>query len=214
MGVQLSKTSHQIIFLILIPILSICLVYVVGTLLQRYIPQPWILFIDSVGVLGMYTIIFRLFDNSIWQLFSSGIFQIVDVPNLNGTWVGELRSSYDDNKNPYEVRVEIIQTFSNIKVFAYFKQSWSYSIIASFHPEADKRQVLHYIYRNEPRNNAKPTMQGHYGAAKHEFIKDKESMECSYYNEPPRDRGWYGSFNVKRKKRSFFENIFPSLRKI
>lgn len=209
MGVQLSKVSHQIIFLLLFPFISAGVTFLLNSLLQAYIPMQWILLIDSIGVLGMYTILFRIFNDTLWQLFPQGMLAIVDVPNLNGTWTGELRSSFDNNTTPYKVRVEIVQTFSRIRVFAYFQRSWSYSIVANFHKEHDGRQVLHYVYKNEPRNNAAATMHGHYGAGKHEYLKSKDIMECSYYNEPPRDRGWYGKFDVKRKKRTLFRLLFP-----
>lgn len=212
MGVQLSKTSHQIIFILILPIISIIFTYLINVFLQKYITYPWVFLIDSVGVLGMYSLLFQLFNYSLWQLFPVGVLQIVDVPNLNGTWTGELRSSYDKNTTPYEVRVEVVQTFSSVKVYSYFDRSWSFSIVSDFYKEADGRMVLHYVYRNEPRNNASPTMHGHYGAAKHEYLPEKEIMECSYYNEPPRDRGWYGRYNVKRRKRSLLELLFPSLR--
>lgn len=209
MGVQLSKTSHKIIFLGVIPILSIGFALGLNTLLQEYISPPWIFLIDGAGVLGMYTFLFRVFNDSLWQIFPQGMLTIVDVPNLNGTWTGELRSSFDNNAIPYKVRVEVVQSFSTIKVFAYFQRSWSYSIVADFYKESDGRQVLHYVYKNDPRNNAVSTMHGHYGVGKHEFLKDKDVMECSYYNEPPRDRGWYGSFNVKRKKTTLIRRVFP-----
>src|SRR3990167_5104108 len=202
MGVQFSKFSHQVIFLIIIPFISVIFAYLVNVLLQDYIPYPWILLIDSAGVLGMYSFLFQVFNYALWQIFPTGLFQIVNVPNLNGTWMGELRSSYDKNRTPYKVRVEIIQTFSSIKVYSYFERSWSFSIVADFHQEADGRKALHYVFRNEPRNNALPAMQGHYGAAKHEYLPQRAIMERSYYNEPPRGRGWYGSYNVKRRKRS------------
>lgn len=212
MGVQLSKLSHQIIFLIILPVISAVFAYIFNFFLQEHIPYPWIFLIDSFGILGMYSLLFQLINYSLWQLFPVGLFQVVDVPNLNGTWIGKLRSSYDKNTTPYGVRVEVIQTFSNIKVYSYFRRSWSFSIVADFYKEADGRKVLHYIYRNEPRNNASPGMHGHYGAAKHDYLPEKEIMECSYYNEPPRNRGWYGSFNVKRRKRSLLEILFPSIR--
>lgn len=213
MGVQLSKLSHQLIFLIILPIISAAFAYLANIFLQEQISFPWIFLVDSFGVLGMYTFLFQLFNYSLWQLFPAGMFQIVEVPNLNGTWIGKLRSSYDNNSTPYDVRVEVIQTFSSIKVYSYFSRSWSFSIVSDFYKEADGRKVLHYIYRNEPRNNAVPTMHGHYGAAKHEYIASRDTMECSYYNEPPRNRGWYGSYNVKRKKRNLIEVILPSLRR-
>ena len=84
-------------------------------------------------------------------------------------------------------------------------------IVADFYKESDNRQVLHYVYKNELRNNAKPTMHGHYGAGKHEYLKSKDVMECSYYNEPPRQRGWFGKFDVKRKKRTFIGRLLPIL---
>lgn len=213
MGVQLSKLSHQLIFLIVLPLISAAFAYLINLSLQEYISSPWIFLVDSLGVLGMYSFLFQLFNYSLWQLFPAGIFPIVAVPNLNGTWIGKLRSSYDNNRTSYEVRVEVIQTFSNIKVYSYFNKSWSFSIVSDFYKEADGRKVLHYIYRNEPRNNALPTMHGHYGAAKHEYIESRDTMECSYYNEPPRNRGWYGNYNVKRKKRKLIEAVLPSFRR-
>jgi hypothetical protein len=211
MGVQLSKTSHKVIFLIILPTISIFVTFVLNTWLQQYIPTPWILIIDSAGVLGIYTLLFTLFNDCLWQLFPQGMLHVVDVPNLNGVWNGGLRSSFDNNVKAYKVCVKVIQTFSEIKVFAYFEKSWSYSIVADFYKEADGRQVLHYVYKNEPRNNAASTMHGHYGAGKHEYIKTRDNMECSYYNEPPRDRGWYGKFNVKREKRSLLKYLFPRI---
>lgn len=211
MGIQLSKISHLIIFLIIMPIISASIAYALNLTLQKYVSTPWIFLVDSMGVLGTYTILLRIFNDSLWQFFPQGFLGIVDVPNLNGTWTGKLYSSFDKNTSPYKTRVEMVQTFSDIKVFAYFQRSWSYSIVADFQREADGRQVLHYVYRNEPRNNASVTMQGHNGAGKHEYIKSKDVMECSYYNEPPHGRGWYGKFDVKREKRTFIEYIFPTL---
>jgi hypothetical protein len=211
MGVQLSKISHVIIFILLIPAISIGLTLIINSFLQEQISAPWILLIDSAGVLGIYTILFKIFNDCLWQIFPQGMLSIIDVPNLNGSWMGKLRSSYDGNSTAYDARIEIIQTFSNIKVFGYFGRSWSQSIVADFYKEGDGREVLHYVYRNEPRNSATPGMNGHYGAGKHEYLKSRDMMECSYYNEPPRGRGWFGKFNVKRKKISLLRLLFPTL---
>lgn len=212
MGVKLSKFSHQICFLVILPAISIIFAFLINYYVQKFLTYPLTLIIDSLGALGAYTLLFQLFNYSLWQFVPKGFCGIVNVPNLNGTWIGNLNSSFDQNSTAYRVRVEIVQTFLDIKVYCYFQKSWSFSIVADFYEEADGRKVLHYVYRNELRNNASPTMQGHYGAAKHEYVEEKNLMECSYYNEPPRDRGWYGSYNVKRRKRSLKNILFPSIR--
>lgn len=53
---------------------------------------------------------------------------------------------------------------------------------------------------------------GHYGAGKHAYLKGRDLMECSYYNEPPRERVWFGKFDVKRKKRRLIRYLFPVLK--
>lgn len=210
MGVKLTKFSHQIIFLLLLPLLSIGSVLWFNTFLQQNIQQQFLPLIDSFGILGMYGLLFQVFNKSLWQIIPQGFLGVIEVPNINGIWTGQLRSSFDENTTLYSTKVKIVQTFSEIKIYCYFQRSWSYSIVAGFYKESDGRQVLHYIYRNEPKGGAPSAMQPHNGAAKHEYIKATDKMACYYYNEPPRDRGHYGNYTVKRQKRTFINRIFPT----
>ena len=200
MRIDLSKTSHILFFVILIPAFSILGVLVLHHLLS-YVLQPisstwYIPVIDTVGGIGAYSLLYGLFSKYLWKLSVFRQLGIVECPNLEGSWKGYLQSSYDHFKKKYSCVLEITQSFSSITACMYFDKSSSVSLIADFVKERNGDMALHFEYANDPNETAEETMHIHYGVAKLIYYPDSNKIKGSYYNSGQHDRGNWGMIEL------------------
>lgn len=101
----------------------------------------------------------------LWEVFRRWLWRwkwfqgwLVDVPDLNGEWLGTASSSYVDPTTgkagePRQVLLEIVQTFTSISIafHALTLTSQSNSVAANFVTDPDaRRRRLVYTYLNEP----------------------------------------------------------------
>ena len=91
--------------------------------------------------------------------------RLVTIPDLNGTWKGYLKSSYDQFTREYVATLEIKQTWTKISLALNTKTSSSKSLIAAIVNHAVEKPLLTYQYANEPRVEAVQTMHVHRGTA-------------------------------------------------
>lgn len=195
MRINLRKFTHILFFLVIIPGLSVLVVLVQNYLLKPFSGEWFFPYLESLGFIGAYAILFTLFDRYFWKLPYFRMLGIVGFPNLQGRWRGNIVSSFDNKK--VKTFIEIRQTFLAIYVDMYCPQSQSTSLIADF-VWADNNQLeLHYEYRNEPEEGAEKTMNPHNGTAKLNYFEDKNTLKGSYYNANRFDRGNTGTLEFK-----------------
>jgi predicted pore-forming effector associated with SMODS systems len=207
MGVNLEKHRHVIFFVVVLPAASILVAWLINALVQSVVDARWLFLYDTIGVLGAYAALYRLFNDRAWRW---PIFQkvgVVDVPDLNGRWLGSVKSSHNEGGTEVRAALEIRQTFAKVSVSLYFPQSRSSSIIAGFSSEPDGPVALHYEYQNMPHADAADSMHMHRGTATLRFIMASGALEGSYYNWGRDDRGHVGTMNFSREGSGLKESI-------
>jgi len=195
--IDLTKSSQVIFFVIVLPILSVALVLTVSFLLQPIENKWYSPFIDGLGFIGAYILLFSFFDKIAWKYRIFKVLGIVGVSFIGGRWKGYIESSYDGRTTKYHAFLEIYQTFSKIKTCLYTETSFSSSLMADFVTAPSGHQELHYEYHNEPNETANIAMHGHDGVAKLSFQKEQRELVGSYYTTSQHDRGNIGSLHFK-----------------
>jgi len=108
------------------------------------------------------------FDRWLWRL--PGVRQVVKVPDLSGTWKGEVRTEWkarksDPSAEPTEAYLVVHQTFSTVSVAMLTVESDSETLSATLdhkrHPA-----TLTYTYRNTPRPAVRHRSEPHLGTAR------------------------------------------------
>lgn len=154
----------------------------------------WWLRLPSFG--GFYGILHKVFDQYLWRWAALGKLGLVRVPDLNGEWTGEIRSSHAPGGEPTPVRVLIRQRWSKLAVRLEATHSGSDSVMARLKTGDVVHPTLDYMYVNEPAAGACETMHAHRGTAMLE-LKD-EMLEGDYYTG--RDRREIGTIRLQRKQ--------------
>ena len=155
-------------------------------------PQWWV---SVPSLAACYSVLYWLFDHYLWKLGLLRRLGLIMLPDLNGTWDGEVKSSYSKFGDPFPVCVTIVQRWSKMVVRLDTEHSRSQSTMASLktidlpHPE------LSYQYVNEPKPNAPDTMEMHRGTTTLELICC--SLEGGYYTG--RGRGELGTLKLRRR---------------
>jgi predicted pore-forming effector associated with SMODS systems len=121
-------------------------------------------FLPTAIVIG-----FAIFDQWLWRL--SAISKIVHMPNLIGTWRGELVSMHlDDDGNEtthagFVVVLTIRQTFTSISLTMMTEKSKSRSAAESIVRNANGDYTVYYHYNNVPKLSSRARLQLHAGGA-------------------------------------------------
>lgn len=180
-----SVNSSRLRVYIFIGLLCVFLTPIFNNLLEHFSLlsklQPWVSAGPSFA--GTYAIVFSLYNKFGWKLQWLQYFGLSSVRNLNGTYKGELLSSYNkDTKIPLEL--SITQTWS--KIVVYMKTgndtSESYSYMASIFEIDGKSSRLAYSFTNKPFNAiADSDMQPHDGTANIAFHNNGKAMG-TYFN--------------------------------
>ncbi len=195
MSISFSKPQHILVFGLILPALSIPLVFITNWICRQFIHPDYLIFVDTFGVIGAYGFLYSLFDNFVWKWPLLRMLGIVDGPDLSGRWRGTLISSFDGKKEVPAV-LEITQTFSAIRVDMYFEKSSSTSLLASFVRERNGQLALHYEYQNDPNEIADETMNVHYGSARLVYVQDRHNLDGTYYNPDRYERGHFGTIRI------------------
>ena len=154
---------------------------------------PW--WVDAPSVIGIFGILYELFDKWLWRVSILRRIGIVKVPDLNGRWDVEGHTSFDSNLS-FSGEIVIQQTWTAISVFMEATNSRSHSLSASLLVEQPEGCILSYEYRNEPKPRAPSTMHAHRGTCVLR-LKDAEFLEGEYYSG--RDRQNYGGLLLRRR---------------
>ena len=153
---------------------------------------PWWLSVPSFT--GCYLGLYWLFDRYVWRLGLLRKLRLTQLPDLNGKWVGEVQSSYNQYGPAYPVSVVILQRWSKMVLTLETEHSRSSSITASLRTTDLPNPELSYQYANEPKPGAPSTMQIHKGTATLELTGS--GLEGHYYTG--RGRGEIGTIKLTK----------------
>jgi predicted pore-forming effector associated with SMODS systems len=156
--------------------------------------------VHSFSTLTLIIVIFLLINHFGWKW---KIFRwLIDIPNLNGRYSGELKSSFINDQNQNVVKncvLEIKQTASYIHVYAYFgdpgtnqRTSTSYSVSEEIIMEKNGFFRLYYIFTSES-DVLQVQLNNHAGTARFNYYLDNKTLDGEYYNQ----RNNYGTIKVK-----------------
>ncbi|MBN3945015.1 MAG: hypothetical protein HWQ38_00365 [Nostoc sp. NMS7] len=157
---------------------------VAAALLLSYIVKnmklevPW--WIDAPSVMGFYGLIYQWFDKFLWcQQFKFISFS--SIPNLRGTWVGVIHSSYGGGTDVPGVILYTRQTWTRINLRLVTQNSSSYSIMAAVNTHDSSEPSLKYEYMNEPSALSVNTMNAHRGTANLQLSPDGKELAGDYF---------------------------------
>lgn len=163
------------------------------------------------SVVSIYAVLLLLFIKWFWRL---SIFKhwLVLIPDLQGTWKGELRTTwrYENTQrepDPIEVYLVIKQNLYAMHITMYTKESASYSQAAATNiNEESGIKSLHYIYSNQPKTDYRDRSQIHYGAANLLIsLKPQSKIEGDYWT----DRHSTGSMTLYFQSKELIDT-FPN----
>jgi hypothetical protein len=138
-------------------------------------------------------------DRWLWRI--PGLSFLHGVPDLNGTWRGEIHSIRKDDdgqpRAPIPIALVIRQSYTSLSVSLFTAESSSVSIAAGLSTEADGRTVVSYLYRSEPKLSAQDRSRVHHGGVKLTLIGDGDILDGAYWT----DRDSKGEIRVKQVSR-------------
>ncbi len=178
MGVNFSKYSHLIFFVVVLPGLS----WLISIGFFQLFPN-WPNWMESPSPFFVYGVLYYLFDKYAWKLDIFRKVGIVWFPNLSGRWTGIQRSSFMKDGENVEVdgAIEVRQSFSSISINAYYSKSDSFSVTANF-SKLNGEIYLYYSYDNDPNTLKQGTMQKHKGTAKIKKLPTTDEIVGFYWN--------------------------------
>jgi hypothetical protein len=157
-------------------------------------PPSWL--ISAPAVATSFGLLYKFFDRWAWRWRTFSRFSLGEIPDIEGTYEGNLVSTYDGTTVP--VRVCVDQTWVNIAIrFDVLGNatSTSRSLTAGLDRTGHTQARLTYTYRNTIRPGiAEHDMNDHDGTAELHFAVDTGMVEGRYYNF----RGRQGTLSLRR----------------
>lgn len=177
-------------------VLSVSLAYLLHAGISLLdIQFPW--WAESPSMMGIFGLLYQLFEKRLWRWNILRRMGIVRIPDLNGEWSVEGRTTFDSGKN-FSASAIIKQTWTKISVWLETAESTSHSISASILIEQPGGITLSYEYRNEPKQkpDVPSTMHAHRGTTVLRLKGKGYELEGEYYSG--RDRLNYGTLLFKK----------------
>lgn len=156
----------------------------INPVIKNFVPAPSAFFI--------FLILYRVFDNWLWQWPPFRWFFAISAPNLAGIWKGKLKSNTRNKE--FDITLDIKQRWSKISVAVSFDKSTSSSFSANILC-AKALPVLIYHYDNTPHDRESDTMTRHIGTAEL-ILRDAKTLVGNYFNSG--DRKTEGSIFVSK----------------
>lgn len=142
---------------------------------------PW--WVETPSVLGFFGFFILAFNKVLWK---TKIFQKIEwfyIPNLNGEWKTEIRSSHKGFEEPLFSKISIQQTASHISITMDTEESISYSVSAILLKSKKLNQFeLTYNYVNQPKADSISTMNIHMGTVWVQVSNDCKHLDGEYYS--------------------------------
>lgn len=192
MGVNLSKTSHILFFVVLLPAISFGVGY---GFTQLFPDMPF--WVETLSPLGAYGLLYTLFEKYMWYWPIFRVLGIVSIPDVRGRWLGEQISSFKDANGKLRksrVIMEIEQTFSTIKVHTYYKNWHTTHSLCSF-IAIENECILFILFETTPRVGYEGEASAHKGVIRLTQLPDKK-LVGTYFNAEGRS----GELSFKRTR--------------
>jgi hypothetical protein len=152
--------------------------------------------LPAPSVMAVFWLLYFLFDNYLWNFKIFKIIRLVKAADIRGSWKGSISTTHDDNLQPIDADLRIIQTWTTLEFALETKQSASKSYSAHLccgHPKDIK---IYYQYLSEPKIGAPETMSIHHGTAFLKLSPDGSKLTGEYYSG--RGRGTQGTMEFVR----------------
>jgi len=142
--------------------------------------DPWTAIKQIPEAISIYAIVGIIFVRWVWRWHPLQNW-LIKIPDLQGTWRGELRSDWVDPKTqkgirPIPAMLVIKQNFSKIDCLLMTKESESYAVSANFNLAPNGDLYLAYSYTNRPKANLRGRSPMHDGAALVKVIRKPTLM--------------------------------------
>lgn len=154
---------------------------------------------NILSVSFWYALLTWFYNNKAWKW---KIFKVLHgIPDLNGNWVGNLTSSFNEKIIPMEMIIK--QSWNKIAIQTRYKEtdSLSNSNVAAIHVEGSGSAKIYFGYLNES-YNVSDKMQSHAGYNILTLLNDEE-IKGRYFNDrenpnPILKGGNKGTFKLKK----------------
>lgn len=158
--------------------------------------------LSAAGTIAAATwVLWGVFKRWLWKL---PLLQgwLVKIPNLNGTWAGEIQSTWKNPETdigipPISATATITQTLTTITVDFRTGEMQSQSVVADISCDSHRRVAeIKYIYQSEPDATVRIRSEMHYGSAKLgvKDVNGEVRLRGDYWT----DRKTTGTINLKR----------------
>lgn len=135
-------------------------------------------------IVTLDTVVISLFTKWVWKwklLYN----WLVPFPNLNGTWKGEIKTNWINEKTrrkpaPIPVILTIKQSFTNISCIMRTGEMDSYSFISGFVIDKENQILrLAYSYNSIPKQTVKDRSPQHFGTMYFDIINNSKKKEMN-----------------------------------
>lgn len=197
-------------------VLSAIARFVLGLLPVTYaLPAPFAL--GTISALTLFSVLLHLFNRQSWKW--SGINRFSSPPDIGGTWVGELHSSYtpsdecttneqtdtdtapNGGRTRVEPRIEITQTWTEIEiVLTNPTVSISESTTASFIANKGRPELV-FTYMSRPIGDGASSREMHGGTNRLRLTRNEDGNEVltgEYYTDQQRHN--HGTMEFRRQR--------------
>ena len=155
-----------------------------------------------LSAFAIYALLIFVYDRWGWRWLST-------IKNLNGTWTGEMRSSFDDGSaTPCVIRVR--QTWTRIDIALETQHSRSKTTMAALNGDRIVDGSLQYEFVSEPKNLAPETMQTHHGVCLMDIEKDDSGLRLrgDYFTGRGRETRGEITLRFADRKLMSFHDVF------
>lgn len=182
---------------ILSVILAIGLTWIYYTFAEAYnINIPW--WLETPSVFALFGFFHWLFDNHLWKTKVFQNTELFAIPNLNGIWGVDMKTSHDNFENTFTGKSVIRQTASRISITLETPSSASHSLHASLAKvnRLNKYELV-FVFENRPNTDKPDVLQIHLGTSIVAISDDLKTMKADYFTG--RGRQTVGTALYKRR---------------
>jgi SMODS-associating 2TM, beta-strand rich effector domain len=179
-------------------VVALAATFAVRAVVQRFGFDAGSIYVPSG--FAVYGFLYWAFDRFLWKFGLLHRCGIVRVPDLNGTWSGELRSSHSRLLKPHEVSLRVHQTWSTVLFTLESSTSISRSAMANFIRPSPGEFELRWEYQAEAKPPSSPNNFNHRGVTRLRVPTSGSSVlpdvAGDYYTQHGRDSS--GTISLRR----------------
>lgn len=198
------NTSRLLVIIVLLFLLESMALQFIKTFTDQ-LPSKWQTIIDVSGATGSLVLVYLIlkwYDNKLWK-YGVGLLKIVNVPNLNGTYEGDLISSHEDQSTGEQTKLKCVmrvyQTASRIYIEMDFINSNNTTTSKSHSEHVEDTpadyKILRFIHHNGGSFDYQELGQ-HHGLTELRYYPRTKEFKGTYFNSPQRKT--HGTINVKK----------------